>query len=70
MIWLLRPTGPYQLHLTKPLVAKMHIARGDLVQSDGAEGETILSYPTASQPDVMSLERFQIRTRVHTHLRT
>jgi mannose-6-phosphate isomerase-like protein (cupin superfamily) len=40
----------------------MHIARGELVQVKGSEGETVLVYPTADQPDVQSLERFQIRT--------
>ncbi len=40
----------------------MHIARESLVEVEGADGETVLAYPTAEAADVQSLERFQIRT--------
>eukprot|EP01048_Picozoa_sp_COSAG05_P027648 COSAG05_NODE_8168_length_729_cov_1.911111_1_plen_172_part_00 len=40
----------------------MHIKRSDLVASAGAEGETVLVYPTSSGQDCESLERFKIRT--------
>ena len=40
----------------------MHIRRSELRPVAGNEGETVLTYPTDQQPDVQSLERFQIRT--------
>lgn len=40
----------------------MHIKRPDLVPTAGADGESIITYPTAAGQDCQSLERFNIRT--------
>jgi hypothetical protein len=49
---LLLGTEVQSTSITRALASLMHITRTDLVQTAGAEGETILSYPTATQPDV------------------